>query len=81
VLKNIPGLNVVQQGGRAAETSCSCVHQFQSTPSAVDGIDVSDPSNANAAFDFGQLLTQDIERVECCAALKAGYGLRMPSAE
>ncbi|MEJ0008358.1 MAG: TonB-dependent receptor plug domain-containing protein [Steroidobacteraceae bacterium] len=30
----------------------------------IDGIDVGDPSNSGATFDFGQLLASDIERIE-----------------
>jgi vitamin B12 transporter len=76
VLKDIPGLNVVQQGGPGAETSVFMRGTNSNhTKVLVDGIDVSDPSNANAAFDFGQLLTQDIERVEVLRGPQSGlYG-------
>jgi vitamin B12 transporter len=44
----------------------------------MDGMDVSDPSNPNASFDFGRFLTQDIQRVVapgCPANVAAGYAL------
>jgi vitamin B12 transporter len=76
VLKDIPGLNVVQQGGPGAETSVFMRGTNSNhTKVLVDGIDVSDPSNVNAAVDFGQLLTQDIERVEVLRGPQSGlYG-------
>jgi vitamin B12 transporter len=76
VLKGIPGLNVVQQGGPGAETSVFMRGTNSNhTKVLVDGIDVGDPSNVNAAFDFGQLLTQDIERVEVLRGPQSGlYG-------
>jgi len=76
VLRDIPGLNVVQQGGPGAATSVFMRGTNSNhTKVLVDGIDVSDPSNANAAFDFGQLLTQDIERVEVLRGPQSGlYG-------
>jgi vitamin B12 transporter len=41
----------------------------------VDGIDVSDPSNANAAFDPSQFLTADIENIEVLRGPQSGlYG-------
>src|ERR1700739_3175653 len=76
VLRNIPGLNVVQQGGPGSVTSVFMRGTNSNhTKVLIDGIDVSDPSNANAAFDFGQLMTHDIERVEVLRGPQSGlYG-------
>jgi vitamin B12 transporter len=75
-LKNVPGLNVVQSGGPGGVTSVF----MRGTNSnhvkvLVDGIDVSDPSNPSATFDFGQFLTQDIEKIEVLRGPQSGlYG-------
>jgi vitamin B12 transporter len=75
-LAAVPGLNVVQSGGPGGQTSVF----IRGTNSnhvkvLIDGIDMSDPSNPNAAFDFGQLLTGDIERIEILRGPQSGlYG-------
>jgi vitamin B12 transporter len=76
VLKYVPGLNLVQAGGPGGQTSIF----MRGTNSnhvkvLVDGIDVGDPSNSNGAFDFGQFLTPDIQRVEVLRGPQSGlYG-------
>jgi vitamin B12 transporter len=76
VLKDVPGLNVVQTGGTGGQTSIFMRGtNLNHVKVLVDGIDVSDPSNANGAFDFGQFLTADIERVEILRGPQSGlYG-------
>ena len=75
-LSLVPGLNVVQTGGPGGQTSVF----IRGTNSnhvkvLIDGIDVSDPSNPNQSFDFGQLLTGDIARVEVLRGPQSGlYG-------
>jgi vitamin B12 transporter len=75
-LAAVPGLNVVQSGGPGGQTSVF----IRGTNSnhvkvLIDGIDMSDPSNPNASFDFGQLLTGDIERIEILRGPQSGlYG-------
>ncbi|MBV8784685.1 MAG: TonB-dependent receptor, partial [Gammaproteobacteria bacterium] len=76
LLQNVPGLNVVQEGGPGGQTSVFMRGTNSNhTRVLIDGIDVGDPSNANGAFDFGQLLTDDIERVEVLRGPQSGlYG-------
>jgi hypothetical protein len=67
-----PGLNVVQTGGPGGVTSVFIRGTNSNQVKVlIDGIDASDPSNANGSFDFGQLLTYDIARIEVlCRAAK-----------
>jgi len=75
-LKDVPGLNVVQTGGPGGVTSVFIRGTNSNhTKVLIDGIDVSDPSNSTGAFDFGQLLTPDIERIEVLRGPQSGlYG-------
>lgn len=63
-LQTVPGLNIVQTGGPGGQTSVFIRGtNSNQTKVIIDGIDVNDPS-ANNAFDFGQVLTWDLSRVE-----------------
>jgi len=75
-LKTVPGVEVVQTGGPGGQTSV-----FMRGANAnqvkvlIDGIDVSNPSITNGAFDFGHLLTGDIEKIEVLRGPQSGlYG-------
>src|SRR6202044_3737199 len=76
LLKQVPGLNLVQSGGPGGQTSVFMRGTNSNhTKVLVDGIDVSDPSNSGGAFDFGQFLTQDIQKVEILRGPQSGlYG-------
>src|SRR6476660_5763253 len=75
-LATVPGLNVVQSGGPGGLTSIvTRGTNSNHTKVLIDGIDVSDPSNATRVFDLGQLLTADIQQIEVLRGPQSGlYG-------
>jgi len=75
-LNAVPGLNVVQTGGVGGQTAVFIRGTNSSHVKVlIDGIDVSDPSVTNGAFDFAHLMTGDIERIEILRGPQSGlYG-------
>ncbi|KAB1073719.1 TonB-dependent receptor plug domain-containing protein [Methylobacterium planeticum] len=75
-LQQVPGLNVVQSGGPGSQTSVFIRGSNSNHVKVlIDGIDASDPSNPNGSFDFGQLLTGDLSRIEVLRGPQSGlYG-------
>ena len=64
VLQTVPGINIVQTGGSGGKTSVfTRGSNSNHTKVLIDGIDANDPSQ-DGVFDFGQVLTADIARVE-----------------
>src|SRR5262249_35928587 len=62
-LKDVPGLNVVQNGGPGGATSVFIRGaNANQTKVFIDGIDATDP--ATGMFNFEHILTWDIDRVE-----------------
>jgi vitamin B12 transporter len=76
VLRDVPGLNLVQSGGEGGQTSIFMRGaNSNQTKVLVDGIEVSDPSNPNGAYDFGKFNSADIARVEVLRGPQSGlYG-------
>ncbi len=76
VLNDVPGLNVVQTGSPGGQTSVFIRGTNSNhTKVLIDGIDVSDPSSPNNAFDFSQILASSIDRVEVLRGPASGlYG-------
>lgn len=75
-LINVPGINLVQTGGPGGLTSVFIRGTNSNQVKVlVDGIDVSDPSNPNRSFDFGQMLTNDLAQIEVLRGPQSGlYG-------
>jgi vitamin B12 transporter len=76
LLKTVPGLNVVQTGGAGGQTSVFMRGTNSNhTKVLMDGIDISDPSSPSGTYDFGQFLTQDVQKVEVLRGPQSGlYG-------
>lgn len=76
VLRDVPGLNLIQTGGPGGVTSLF----IRGTDSnhakvLVDGIDVSDPSTPGGTFEFANFLTADVQQVEVLRGPQSGlYG-------
>ena len=65
VLRNVPGLNIVQTGGAGGQTSMFMRGTNSNhTKVLLDGIDIADPSTPNGAADISKLLAGDIAQVE-----------------
>ena len=65
VLRDVPGLSVVQTGGAGRTTTVRMRGlPGQYTKVIIDGIDMADPSQSQPQYDFANLLTADIERIE-----------------
>jgi vitamin B12 transporter len=75
-LQSVPGLNVVQTGGPGGLTSVFMRGTNSNQVKVlIDGIDASDPSSPAGAFDFGQLTTGDVARIEVLRGPQSGlYG-------
>jgi len=64
-LNRLPGVNVRTTGGPGQPATVSVRGASQNYVAVlVDGIDVTDPSGTQVAFDFGQLTTSGISRIE-----------------
>ncbi len=64
-LQTLPGVRVGSRGGVGGQSSAFIRGGNSSqTLVLVDGVRINDPSSPNGAFDFGALLTGNIERVE-----------------
>ena len=75
-LLGVPGLNMVQTGGPGG-LALVFIRGTNSNQTKVflDGIDVSDPSSPNGAFDFAHVLTFDLGGVEVLRGPQSGlYG-------
>ncbi len=65
VLRDVPGLTVMQTGalGGGVSVFMRGANSGQ-TLVMIDGVEVNDPIEASRSFDFGNLLTDNIERIE-----------------
>lgn len=65
VLRDVPGLDVVRQGGLGQQTSVFIRGANSGhTLVLVDGIEVNDPGNPGRLFDFASFPVENIERIE-----------------
>jgi vitamin B12 transporter len=75
-LRAVPGIQVEQSGGPGS-TAAVFIRGANAnhTKVLIDGIDVTDPSSPNGAFDFSQVLISDVARIEILRGPQSGlYG-------
>ncbi len=64
-LKKLPGITINAKGGAGAQTGFTLRGASQNYVTVlVDGINVSDPSGTQVAYDFGHMTTAGISRIE-----------------
>ena len=75
-LKDIPGIAISSNGPFGGTTGLYMRGlKTEYTKVLVDGVDVSDPSTTHASFDFANLTTDDIEKIEIVQGAQSGlYG-------
>jgi vitamin B12 transporter len=75
-LRTVPGVQVEQSGGPGAVASVFIRGaNANHTKVLIDGVDVTDPSSPNGAFDFSQVLLTDVARIEVLRGPQSGlYG-------
>ena len=65
ILRTVPSVAIARSGGVGSQTSVFIRGgESSQTLVLIDGVRINDPSSPNAAFDFGALLTGNIDRVE-----------------
>ena len=65
LLRLVPGVTVTTNGGLGTTTSISIRGaESEQTVALIDGVKINDPSTPGGGFNFGNLLTGNIERVE-----------------
>src|SRR5215218_1257074 len=65
LLRRSPGLSVTESGGPGSSTTVRIRGaESRHTLVLIDGVRVTDPSQASAEFDFARLVPTDIERIE-----------------
>jgi vitamin B12 transporter len=76
VLRDVPGLNLIQSGGPGGLTSLFIRGtNSNQTKVLVDGIDVSDPTTPTGVFQFQNFLTAGVQQVEVLRGPQSGlYG-------
>ncbi len=81
VLREVPGLNIVQTGGAGGQTS---IFMRGTNPNhtkvLLDGIDISDPSTPSGAPTSPSCWRATWRGGSACAGLRARYTAPMPSA-
>lgn len=65
LLRSVPGVTVSSNGGLGTTTSVNIRGaESDQTVALIDGVKINDPSSPGGGFNFGNLLTGNIERIE-----------------